>query len=68
MSNKTHLKVIGVDCRNQGQTESEFNTQALCGFAEVTVSRNAKDVTCKTCLKKMAEFTSDDDDYFDNAM
>ena len=53
MSNKVHMKILGVDCRDQGQTEEEYNNQALCGFAGVSVSRSLKEIDCKLCVSKI---------------
>lgn len=52
----------GVDFRNHGQTEKEFETQAACGFALVDVTNDPDSVTCKLCLnaiKKGKDFHAD---------
>ena len=51
MSNKVHYKITGVDNRGNGQSEDCFNNQAACGYADVTVTKNKKDVDCKRCKK-----------------
>jgi len=48
---KTHLKVSGVDCRNQGQTEYEYSHQTACGYIRQNVTRVTADVTCFYCLR-----------------
>lgn len=61
MSKKTHLKVVGVDCRDQGQSEEMYNTQALCGFAGVTVTRKENEVDCKLCIARIEDDKNIDD-------
>jgi hypothetical protein len=50
---KMHLKVSGVDCRDQGQTQYEFDHQAACGYVRENVTRHAVLVDCKLCLREM---------------
>ena len=48
---KTHYRVVGIDCRNQGQSEYEFNHQTACGYVRDDVSIDPGKVTCKLCLR-----------------
>ena len=48
---KTHLKVSGFDCRDQGQTEFEYSHQTACGYVRKEVTTNGDGVDCKLCLK-----------------
>ena len=50
---KTHLKVGGVDYRTGGQTEYEYNHQALCGFVRDNVTPDKSAVDCCHCLKQI---------------
>lgn len=50
---KTHYKISGVDCRNQGQTEFEYSHQTACGYVRESVSANGDDVDCELCLKSI---------------
>lgn len=50
---KTHLKVSGVDCREQGQTEYEYEHQAACGYVRDEVTSNGDNVDCKWCLNSI---------------
>jgi hypothetical protein len=68
MSRKTHYKIKGVDCRAQGQSEDEFKSQSVCGFACVTVTSIKKDVDCKICKKMIEAAENSDDTYYDNTM
>lgn len=52
---KIHLRVDGVDCRKQGQTEHEFTHQAACGYVRDNITTNFFEVTCFFC-KKTKEF------------
>ena len=55
---KKHLKILGVDYRDEGQTQFEYNHQSLCGYVRKNVTRDAVLVTCKKCLsiiKRMAK-------------
>jgi|TARA_B110000196_G_scaffold319835_1_gene339201 hypothetical protein len=49
--NKTHLKVLGVDARNAGQTDFEYHHQSACGYVRDKVTRNIKQVTCIFCRR-----------------
>jgi len=51
---KIHLKVTGVDAREQGQTQFEYDHQSACGYVRSLVVTNPSLVTCKFCLKKIA--------------
>lgn len=51
---KTHLMVLGVDCRNMGQTEYEYTHQAACGYVRENVTRNKHSVDCKICINSEA--------------
>ena len=68
MSKKTHYKIKGVDCRSQGQSQSEYDNQSACGFAGVTVTKIKKDVDCKLCKRAIEAAECSDDGYYDNAM
>lgn len=48
---KTHLKIVGVDCRNMGQSEYDFTHQTACGYVRDNVTTNEDDVDCKLCLR-----------------
>ena len=48
---KTHLKIAGVDCRTQGQTEHEHSHQAACGYIRDNVTTNMDAVDCYYCLR-----------------
>ncbi|WP_028471326.1 hypothetical protein [Neptunomonas japonica] len=48
---KKHFKVIGVDCRNQGQTEFEYSHQAACGYVRKEVTTDGDQVDCFYCLR-----------------
>ena len=48
---KTHLRVVGDDCRNQGQTEHEYTHQTACGYVRESVTTNGDAVDCKLCLQ-----------------
>ncbi len=48
---KVHLRVDGVDCRNQGQTEYEYTHQAACGYVRANITAEYPDVTCFYCRR-----------------
>ncbi|MDH0450897.1 hypothetical protein [Shewanella sp. GD04112] len=48
---KTHLKIIGVDRRSQGQSQFEHDHQTACGFVRVQVTSNMDQVDCLFCLR-----------------
>ena len=48
---QTHYKVLGIDARNQGQSQYEFDHQAACGYVRDEVTKNGDAVTCKLCLR-----------------
>lgn len=48
-----HLKVTGVDCRSQGQTEHEFKHQSACGYVRENITTNMDNVDCKHCLNSI---------------
>ena len=48
---KTHYRIIGNDCRDQGQTDYEYNHTAACGYVRENVTLNEDYVDCKLCLK-----------------
>lgn len=50
---KTHLKVIGVDCRDIGQTEFEHSHQTACGYVRDNVTEDGDKVDCKHCLNSI---------------
>lgn len=52
---KTHLRIIGVDCRDQGQTEYEYTHQAACGYVRKNITTQTHEVTCFYC-KRSDEF------------
>ena len=47
----THLKTIGVDARDQGQTDFEYSHQTVCGYVRDNVTTDRKEVTCWFCCK-----------------
>ena len=50
---KTHLKITGIDAREQGQTEREFTHQTACGYVRDSVTRDGDGVDCKLCLNSI---------------
>jgi hypothetical protein len=52
---KVHLKIPGVDARNQGQTQFEYEHQAACGYVRDLVSANESQVTCFFCQRKIKQ-------------
>jgi hypothetical protein len=48
---KCHLKVTGVDARNHGQTEYEYNHQTACGYVRDNVTTNKVKVDCFYCKR-----------------
>jgi len=50
---KTHLKVSGIDCRKQGQTEHEYTHQTACGYVRDKITRDGDKVDCKFCLNSI---------------
>lgn len=48
---KTHFRIIGVDCRDGGQTEFEYTHQTACGYVRDKVSFDGDCVDCKFCLR-----------------
>ena len=50
---KMHFKVVGPDCRNQGQTDYEFNHTAACGYVRKAITESTDRVDCFYCLKQM---------------
>jgi hypothetical protein len=54
---KIHLKVPGVDCRGEGQTQYEYDHQTACGYVRKQVVDNPKLVTCNFC-KRTDEYKS----------
>jgi len=58
---KTHMKIKGVDARNQGQTEFEYTHQAACGYVRDNVTSNKLNVDCKLCLREIENSEGIDD-------
>ena len=50
---KTHFKIIGVDCRKQGQTEFEYLHQTACGYVRNNVTQDGDRVDCKLCINSV---------------
>jgi len=50
---KVHLKTFGVDARNQGQTQFEYDHQAACGYVRNLVTKDKSKVTCLFCKKQI---------------
>lgn len=50
---KTHLKITGVGCRDQGRTDFEYSHQTACGYVRDDVSDNGADVNCNYCLNSV---------------
>lgn len=48
---KTHLKVSGVDCRNIGQTQYEYEHQTACGYVRKNITTDKEKVTCYYCKR-----------------
>ena len=48
---KTHLKVAGVDCRANGQTDYEYTHQTACGYVRDNVTEDMDAVDCFYCLR-----------------
>jgi len=48
---KTHFKVRGVDARDNGQTEYEYNHQTACGYVRNNVTKNKDEVDCFYCQR-----------------
>ena len=48
---KTHLKITGVDCRDSGQRQWEYDHQTACGYVRRYITRNKDDVDCFYCLR-----------------
>lgn len=48
---KTHLRVRGVDCRDIGQTQFEYEHQTACGYVRDKITDDPNKVTCQECLK-----------------
>ncbi|MBT2909681.1 hypothetical protein PL84_03675 [Vibrio anguillarum] len=48
---KTHLKVKGIDARNSGQTQYEYEHQTACGYVRDNVTRDMDSVDCFYCLR-----------------
>jgi len=51
MMTKMHYRIIGPDCRDQGQTEYEYNHTAACGYVRSNATFNSEKVDCRHCLK-----------------
>lgn len=55
---KTHYKHMGIDYRDLGQTDHEYNNSTKCGFVRNEVTYNIDEVDCKLCwrvIKKLNE-------------
>ena len=65
---KTHFKITGVDCRNQGQSEYEYGHQTACGYVRDLVTKNKRKVDCKLCLREIEKSEGVVDSYYDSAM
>lgn len=61
MGNKTHYKIKGIDHRDRGQLDHDFNNQAACGYSGVIVTKIKKDVNCNSCLVTTAFNQANDD-------
>ena len=48
---KTHLRILGVDRRNQGQTEYEHDHQTACGYVRCAVTFSQDAVDCFYCIR-----------------
>ncbi len=59
MSEKTHLKIEGVDCRKMGQTEYEYSHQAACGYVRKNITTNTNDVDCFYCKSQIKKDVTD---------
>jgi len=50
---KKHLKILGIDARDQGQTDFEYEHQAACGYVRENITRDGDEVECKLCLNSI---------------
>ena len=50
---KTHFKILGVDLRENGQSEYEYQHQTACGYVRKNVTKNGDLVDCKLCLQSL---------------
>lgn len=48
---KTHFRVLGVDCRDMGQTDFEYRHQTACGYVMDDVTWDIDKVDCFYCKK-----------------
>ncbi len=51
---KVHLKILGVDARDAGQTEYEHSHQSACGYVRNNVTRDTSKVDCFFCKRTEA--------------
>ncbi|MFU7504045.1 hypothetical protein ACA544_02585 [Vibrio cholerae] len=65
---KTHLKISGVDKRNSGQTQFEFEHQTACGYVRDNVTTNMDAADCFYCLrsKEMEHYHQINGSFFDS--
>ena len=52
---KRHKRVLGPDCRSQGQTEFEYSHTTACGYVRVIVTLKDTEVTCAHCKREIAK-------------
>lgn len=48
---KTHLKIVGVDCRIMCQSWFDYTHQTACGYVRDSVTENMDLVDCYYCLR-----------------
>lgn len=58
---KVHLRVLGVDKRNEGQTDFEHQHQSACGYVRNNVTTKYFEVTCLYCKRSEAYDTLKND-------
>jgi len=51
MGEVIHKRVVGINYRDQGQTEYEYQHTSLCGYVRKNVSFDDKEVTCFYCKR-----------------
>lgn len=48
---KAHLKVLGADRRDSGQSDFDYEHQTACGYVRDNVTESMDAVDCKLCLR-----------------
>ncbi len=68
MSRRTHYKVLRADYRSSCQTQENYDSQAACGYGDVTVTKDKSKVDCKLCRKEISKAEAIDGGEYDSAM